>query len=107
MGWANTIRQECLADTGLLGRIRLGQLDEDAHKRLLAAIREGTAAMEGQAVVDRLVVACLFEVPYEIENTREHYERNGARGDLVMSMAEELRLAIHEFMWVGLDDQYK
>ena len=108
MGWKEVVREECLADEGLLAKIRTGRIDEAACRRLLDALREGTEEVESKQEIDRMTVACLFGVPYEIENTAEHFakQRPGG-GKLVTDMAESLRLAIHEFLWAGLDDQYK
>ena len=106
MTWRATIRRECLDDGGLMEKIRVGNLDEEAYQRLLDAIEEGTREVANAKTVDRMTVACLFEVPYEIENVRHAYESDGA-ADVVDRMAMKLRMAIHEFLWAGLDSEYK
>ena len=105
MNWKNRIHNETMKEGGFLDQLRADTIDEAAYKSLVSAIREGIHAVESETTVDRLVLGCLFEVPYEVENTREDYgRRSAADGRRVGAMAEELRELINEFLWVGLDE---
>lgn len=106
MSWKSTIHGETMKEGGFLDHLRANRIDEAGYESLVSAIREGTQLVRSETSVDRFVVGCLFEVPYEVENTREHYARySAADGERVGAMADELRDLIHEFLWVGLDEQ--
>lgn len=106
--WKKAIYNETMKSTGFLELLRENQIDEAAYTRLLTAIQEGARACGGEDQVDRLVLACLFEVPFEVANTKEHYaNRNEVDGRRVLQMSEEVREAINEMLWTGLESHYE
>ena len=108
MQYRDTIYAETMGATGFMSRLRENTVDTEGYARLRTAIGEATEDIRTKRSVDRLLVACLFEVPWEIENTVEHYgSQNREEGQRVNKMAEELREAINELMWAGLEEFYK
>lgn len=92
---------------GFAFSIRENQIDELGYSRLLDAIGEISQEVASEELIDRLVVACLFELPWEIENTVDHYSKQSLElGVTVSKMAEELRSAINELLWSGLESHY-
>ena len=72
------IYEECVSDDGFLRSLRTGTIDESRFDALIAAIKElERLTCEPTRTIDRLVVTCLFEVPYEVENTSRYYEKVG------------------------------
>jgi len=70
------IYEQCLSDDGFLRNLRTGALDESGFDALIAAIKElERLTSEPTRTMDRLVAACLFEAPYEVENTIRRYEK--------------------------------
>lgn len=101
------IVKECLKPGGFAFSIRENQVDEQGFARLLEAVGEISREIAPEDRMDRLVIACLFELPWEIENTIDHYSRQSLElGVTVSQMAEELRGAIHELLWSGLESHY-
>ena len=102
------IVEECLNPKGFASRIRENQVDEEAFARLLEAVDEFGRVARSQNLIDRLTIACLFELPWEIENTVDHYSKRSPRlGAIVSRMADELRDEIHEFLWTGFEAYYE
>jgi hypothetical protein len=99
---------ECMHPKGFAHSIRENYVDNDGFKRLVDAVRQLTIDSTGQSKLDRLMVASLFELPWEIENTVGHYRRADPNlGKLVSGMADELRGVIHELLWFGLEEFYQ
>jgi hypothetical protein len=102
-----TIVKECLKPGGFAFAIRENRVDEKGFSRLIEAIGEISRAFVSEELIDRLVIACLFELPWEIENTFDHYSRQSPElGVTVSTMAQELRDAINEMLWNGLESHY-
>ena len=101
------IVEECLEQGGFAFSIRENRVDEEGFSRLLEAVREISRTVAAKDLIDRLVAACLFELPWEIENTVEHYSKQSPELGLTVSrMADRLRAAIHEMLWGGLESHY-
>jgi hypothetical protein len=102
-----TIVEECLRAGGFASAIRENRVDKRGFSRLLEAIGEISREVASEDLIDRLVIACLFELPWEIENTVDHYSKQSFElGVTVSKMAEELRGAINELLWSGLEAHY-
>lgn len=101
------IVEECLKPNGFAFSIRENRVDELGFSRLLEAIFEISQSLNSEDRIDRLVVACLFELPWEIENTVDHYSKQSQElGGRVSKMAEKLREAINDLLWIGLESHY-
>ena len=101
----DAIVSETVRDGGFLDVLRLGRIDEARFQSLLAAIEDARGASRGMPAVDRCVVAALFEVAWEIENSAEWYrERSADEGRRVSRMADAVRESVHAFLWEGLDE---
>jgi hypothetical protein len=101
------IVDECLKPDGFAFSIHENRVDEQGFSRLLGAIGEISQSLNSEEQIDRLVVACLFELPWEIENTVDHYSRQSQDlGRRVSKMAEELREVINNLLWIGLESHY-
>lgn len=102
------IYTETMKPGGFLWKLRENEIDWDGAERLLQAIRRLPPVWRERADCDRLAVACLFEVPWEIENTVEHFsERDEAIGRRLSTLAEDLRSAILDLLWSGLEAAYE
>ena len=68
---------------------------------MLKAIEAYKEYVSGEQYIEREIIACLFEMPWEIENTRHHYmEREGKeKALLVDNIADKLRMAISDLVW--------
>ncbi len=101
------IVEECLKPDGYAVLIRENQVDKNKFARLMEAISAISRSVNSDDRIDRLAVACLFELPWEIENTVDHYSKQSKElGATVSTMAEELREAINELLWNGLETHY-
>ena len=102
------IYAECMSKNGFAWRIRENVVDEESYERLITALKGLTEQHRERDTIDRLTVASLFELPWEMENTVEHYtqidEQLGRRDS---SMADHLRALINELLWVGLEEHYE
>ena len=113
MSWKKTIYTETMKKDGYLYQLGSDKLDESAYQRLINAIKEGTRELNSEKNItfdekDRLIVACLFEVPFMVENNVDHYASiSDSAATRVDSMSQELREVIHEFVWVGLEKFYQ
>lgn len=102
------ILDECMKPGGFAISIRENQVDEEGFRRLLEAIGVVAREVRSEQMVDRLTIGCLFELPWEIENTIKHYNGQSVElGSKVSSMADQLREALHELLWDGLDAPYE
>ncbi|MFN7844342.1 MAG: hypothetical protein ACK5YR_06775 [Pirellula sp.] len=102
------IVEECLRPDGFAFLIRENQVDKGKFSRLLEAIKAISQTVDSNDRIDRLTIACLFELPWEIENTVDHYSKQSKElGATVSTMAEELRNAINELLWNGLESHYE
>lgn len=101
------IVEECLKPGGFAFLIRENRVDGRGFSRLLEAVGEISREVASKDLIDRLVIACLFELPWEIENTVDHYSKQSPElGVTVSKMAEELRSALNELLWSGLESHY-
>ena len=106
--YKQTIYAECMEPDGFAAKIRENKVDEVAFKKLIGAIQSYTHEISNENSIDRLIVGCLFELPWEIENTIEHYNAQSMYlGEKVSRMAEELRENINELLWIGLEASYR
>ncbi len=106
--YLQVIVDEAVRDGGFMAKLRENEVDEDGFERLAAAIRQSASELEGAEKIDRLLVACLYELPVEIENTVEHYTRKSPDvGRRVNRMAETLRELIQDLLWQGLEEYYQ
>jgi hypothetical protein len=101
------IVEECLKPDGFAFSICENRVDEQGFSRLLDAIGEISRSVNSEDRIDRLVVACLFELPWEIENTVNRYSKQSQElGVKVSQMAETLRKVINDLLWIGLESHY-
>ena len=92
---------------GFLRKLHRNEVDEVAFDELLNALKAARAASTGQLTVDRLLAACLFELPWEVENTVDHYKKKSEElGKTVSKMADTLRDGINEFLAEGLEHHF-
>lgn len=106
--YRDIIFQECMKTGGFASLIRENEINELGFAKLINAIQELTKLTCNEKYLDKLTVASLYELPWEIENTIEHYtNQNKELGIKVSKMADELREAINEFLWSGLEDSYE
>lgn len=104
----NVVYQECMSPIGFATALREGRIDNDGYSRLLASIRTMTGHIEHDRQINRLCIACLFELPWEIENCVDHFRNQDENSGIIVSrMAENLREAINELLWIGLEEHYK
>lgn len=93
-----------ISDTGFMGRLRENYVDESGFIELIGSIEAVANELGDNTEIDRQLVGCLFEAPWEIKNTITHYKAQEAtRGRRVSQMADELRSAIHNMLWRGID----
>ena len=86
----------------------LAKTSRQQFQRLLGAINELASLASPAETVDKLIVACLFEVPWELENTEPHYSSvDKLQGHEIRQMADELRHAIHVWLWTDLEEHYE
>jgi hypothetical protein len=98
---ARLIERETLLEGGAMWSIREGEIDEEGFSRLSEAIASFAEATREERELDRHVLACLFEVPWEIENTREHFlaTKGEHAARQVSRTADEIRELIHAMLW--------
>ena len=103
---------EGLSQAGAMQKIRENHFDSEGFERLQKAVQYLATLVNkeetsGEVPIERVIYAVLFEIPYEIENTYEHFrQRDTELGQEVISTAGELREAISELLWVGLEKYY-
>jgi len=103
-----TVFDECMRPGGFAFSLRENRVDEAAFGRLIGAVDALTAHVSRESSIDRLVVACLFELPWEMENTVGHYAKQSPElGALVSRMADGLRRSINNLLWSGLESHYE
>lgn len=106
--YKQTIYAECMKPDGFAAQIRENKVDEIAFERLKCAIKSYTNVIPEESCIDRLIVGCLFELPWEMENATEHYSAQSRDlGVKVSRMADELREHINELLWIGLEANYQ
>jgi len=102
------IYRECMLPNGFATLMRENKLDKSKFNVLIDAIKQMTKSERAELRINKLVVACLFELPWEIENTVEHYKNQDENlGKEVSLMADKLRKVINEFLWTGLEEYYE
>lgn len=102
------IYTQTMLPSGFLWGIRENRVDKQQFQQLLDAIEQLRKFNDKEKKLDRLIVACLFEAPWEIENTVSHYASiSESLGQEVSQMADDLRTAIHNFLWDGLEECYE
>jgi hypothetical protein len=108
MTWQTDVYAQTMKPDGFLECLRLGRIDDAGFNTLLAAVRAGARQWTDNLQVERFVVACLFEVPFEVENAAPRFaECSETQGRRVTQMAEALRTAIHDLLWQGLEAYYQ
>jgi hypothetical protein len=99
---------ECMRAGGFASSLRENRVDEGAFGRLIDAVDAIAAEVRDRDSIDRLTVACLFELPWEMENTVDHYARQSQElGSLVSRLADRLRQSINDLLWGGLESHYE
>jgi len=102
------IIQETIKESGFMFEIRKNNVDKKKFKALCNAIDEMKVYYANKNIIDKRLVACLFEVPWQIENVVEHYsEKSELLGNELSNMADEVRGKIDDLLWEGLEDAYK
>lgn len=100
-----TIYQECLKEGGFSDLLRQNVVSQKKYDNLLNAVRALTEFISKESSINRRTAGCLFELPWEIENTIDHYKgQDPALGIKVSRMADELRCAINELLWRNIDE---
>lgn len=103
-----TIHKETMHPDGFLSALRESRVDKDGFQRLMDAVESLRSSVGSQRTIDKMPVACLFEVPWEIENTVPHYrQRDPDLGILVSRMADTARSKIMDLLWEGLEEFYE
>jgi hypothetical protein len=88
--------------------LRENHVDDVGFSRLIDAIDAIAVEVRDKESIDRLIVACLFELPWEVENTIDHYRKQSPElGAMVSRMAESLRHSINNLLWQGLESYYE
>lgn len=106
--YLEVILEEAVGERGFMAKLRENQVDEQAFARLETAIQQSQSDVGQSEQMSRLLAACLFELPYEIENTVEHYSAQSSElGRRVNKMSESLRAEIQELLWQGLEQYYQ
>ncbi|CAM2065260.1 hypothetical protein SCOR_07765 [Sulfidibacter corallicola] len=104
----NRIYAQTMEKSGFLWKLRIGEVDEKGFQMFIGAIEDLTSHYRERETISKLVVACLFEVPWEIENTVDHFKKKDeASGKQVSNMACRAREAIQNMLWEGLEEYYK
>lgn len=104
----SVIYNETMKENGFLFKLREDEVDKESFRKLFDAVNALALETESHEIISKLAVACLFEVPWEMENTVEHYsEKNEQLGREVSMMAEELREAVEGLLWGGLEKYYE
>lgn len=101
-----TIYRQTMSRHGFMWKLRENEVDEAGFEQLVASVRElAQDTHPASRCIDRRLVAFLFEVPWEIENTVDHYRsRDPELGRRVGQMADAVRGVLHELLWIGLED---
>jgi hypothetical protein len=102
--YEETIWREAMSKQGCMWALRENRVDSDGFNRLIAAVDAARAALRRASALDRKMVACLFEIPWEMENTVPHYRaRDEQLGLYVSQLADRVREAIHPLLWDGIE----
>ncbi len=104
-----TIHQETMVAGGFVQKLESGTIDPAAFQRLMAALDNYRRAVHGSDKVSRLIAACLFDLPWELENQSEHFFRRYGKEPArqLSSMAEQLRSKLIDVLWEGLESYYE
>ncbi|WP_027709808.1 hypothetical protein [Zooshikella ganghwensis] len=106
--YISIIYKQTMTPQGFLSKLRENSLDESGYKQLLDAIKSLIPFYIKENKMDKLLVACLYEVPWEVENCINHYSQQDKKlGDMVSNMSENLRSAINDLLWSGLEKYYE
>lgn len=106
--YEDIIYQECMSQNGFATLIRENKVDKARFNRLVNSIVKLTELTKEEEQLNKLTVACLFELPFEVENTINHYNtQDELLGKEVSTMAEKLREIINDFLWAGLGSYYE
>lgn len=102
------IFHETMEESGFLWKIRENEVDQEGFSRFINALNELTEIYQNENELSKILVACLFEVPWSIENAVDFYmEKDQALGQRVLQMADEARAAIMSLLWTGLEKYYE
>jgi len=104
----DVVYYQTMSSNGFLSKLRENQVDEHGFSELTSALKLLSDHYKHGEDIDRLVAACLFEAPWEIENCVPHYSsQSKGLGSLVSKMGENLREVIHDMLWQGMEKFYK
>jgi hypothetical protein len=99
---------ECMRPGGFAFSLRENRIDHAAFDRMIDAVNAIAIKVSHRDSIDRLTVACLFELPWEMENTVDHYAKHSPElGALVSRLADRLRESINDLLWGGLESHYE
>lgn len=102
------VYRQTMSKEGFMWGVRENRVDEKKYQLLRTAISELASQSRHCNELNKLLCACLFEVPWELENTVDHYMANDATlGRKVSGFAEELRDEIQKLLWGGLEEKYE
>lgn len=90
-------------DGGFMHSLRSNAVREDLFAELMGALSQiEITSLNRQDL--QLLMGCLWEAPWEIENRARHYaKRDEELGRRVSQMADELRVGVGRLLWQGLD----
>lgn len=104
----DVVYYQTMSSNGFLSKLRENQVDEQGFSVLISALKFLSEYYKQGEDIDRLVTACLFEAPWEVENCVPHYaSQSKPLGSLVSKMGEDLREVIHDMLWQGMEKFYK
>ncbi len=97
-----------MSSSGFLSGTRENKVDSDKFERLSFAVKRLCELTKADRQISKLAVACLNEVPWQMENTIPHYKSvNPNAAKEINKMAERLREEIQDLLWSGLEEYYK
>ena len=88
----SVILEETMSSSGFLVGTRENRVDVEKFERLSAAVKRLGELTKDDRSISKLAVACLNEVPWEMENTIPHYKStNPDVAKMINQMAERLQ----------------
>lgn len=95
------VKLQGLSEEGAMWKLRENEFDELGFSQVIDAINKYAVLINGSMELDRELIAVLFEMPWEMENTIPHYKETvGSEvAEKISKQADDLRMAIHEFLW--------
>ena len=104
-----TIYKETMVEGGFVQSLESGTIDKVAFDRLIEALAEYRRTINGSNLMSRIIAACLFGLPWELENQSEHFRRRFGEelARELSTMAEQLRLKMSDMLWEGFESYYE